>query len=88
MPYQRFFGEPELRRFARRGHGGRGAHRLLRWDQVVELGDVIAGRVSVPDFSSSILLFESQGIALEDVAIANQAYELARKHGKGREIQL
>jgi ornithine cyclodeaminase len=63
-------------------------HGLLRWDQVQELGDIVAGRVRAPDFSSSIILFESQGIALEDVVIANEAYELARKLGKGREIQL
>ena len=64
------------------------AHGLLRWDQVEDLGDVVAGRARVPDFSSGIIIFESHGLAMEDVAIAARAYELARAQGLGREISL
>jgi ornithine cyclodeaminase/alanine dehydrogenase-like protein (mu-crystallin family) len=63
-------------------------HGLLRWDQVVNLGDVVVGRVPVPDFASGIILFESHGLAIEDVAIAAEAYELARARGLGRQITL
>lgn len=64
------------------------SHGLVRWDQVRELGDVISGRTALPEFSSGIILFESLGTALEDVAIANEAYELAIKCKLGREISL
>ncbi len=63
-------------------------HGMLRWDQVEDLGDVVVGRVTVPDFGSGVILFESHGLAIEDVAIAAKAYELARAQGLGREIAL
>ncbi len=64
------------------------SHGLLRWDQVQELGQVVAGRVPLPDFASGIILFESQGVTLEDVAIVAHAYERAKAQGLGREIEL
>jgi alanine dehydrogenase len=64
------------------------AHGLLRWDQVWNLGDVVVGRAPIPDFSSGVILFESHGLAIEDVAIAAKAYELARAQGLGTEISL
>jgi alanine dehydrogenase len=63
-------------------------HGLLRWDEVCNLGDVLVGRVPVPDFKSGIILFESHGLAIEDVAIAAKAYELARAQGLGTTINL
>jgi ornithine cyclodeaminase/alanine dehydrogenase-like protein (mu-crystallin family) len=63
-------------------------HGRLRWDQVWNLGDVVVGRVPVPDFGSGTLLFESHGLAIEDVAIAARAYELARARGLGTPISL
>ncbi len=64
------------------------AHGLLRWDQVWNLGDVIVGRAPVPDFKEGTILFESHGLAIEDVAIAAKAYELARAQGLGADISL
>jgi alanine dehydrogenase len=64
------------------------AHGLLHWDRVEELGDIIIGRVPVPDFKTSTILFESHGLAIEDVAMSMRAYELARAKGLGREINL
>lgn len=64
------------------------AHGMLRWDQVWNLGDVVVGRVKPPAFSSGVILFESHGLAIEDVAIAAKAYELARAQGLGTEISL
>jgi alanine dehydrogenase len=63
-------------------------HGLLRWGQVEELGDVIVGRAAVPDFSSGIIVFESHGLAMQDVAVAALAYELACVQGIGRPIAL
>ncbi len=64
------------------------SHGMLRWDQVKNLGDIVAGSVPVPDFSSGIFFFKSNGVAMEDVAIAARAYELARVQGIGTEISL
>lgn len=64
------------------------AHGLLRWDQVWNLGDVVVGRAPVPDFKAGTILFESHGLAIEDVAIAAKAYELAKAQGLGTDISL
>jgi alanine dehydrogenase len=64
------------------------AHGLLRWDQVWNLGDVVVGRAPVPDFTAGTILFESHGLAIEDVAIAARAYEIAKERGLGKEITL
>jgi alanine dehydrogenase len=64
------------------------AHGLVTWNQVQELGSVVAGRVSAPDFDAGIILFEAQGIAIQDVAISLAAYTLAKERGVGREIAL
>lgn len=63
-------------------------HGMLRWDQVASLGDVVVGRVPVPDLRAGVILFESHGLAIEDVAISAKAYELAREQGYGSEISL
>jgi ornithine cyclodeaminase len=49
------------------------AEGVVDLDDVVELADVVAGAVARP--ASGPVLFESQGIALEDVAAAALAYE-------------
>ena len=57
----------------------------FNWELAVELKDVVSGRVSRPD-PSAITLFESQGVALEDVASAGYVYRRARQEGLGREL--
>ena len=59
----------------------------LRWEQVRELKDVVAGVVSGRKSREEITLFESQGIALEDVAVAAHAVRLAEERGIGRELK-
>jgi ornithine cyclodeaminase/alanine dehydrogenase-like protein (mu-crystallin family) len=56
----------------------------LNWEDVVELADVVAGRVPGRRSPEEITLFESQGIALEDVAAARMVYERAREVGAGQ----
>lgn len=63
-------------------------HGTLRWEQVHNLGEVVAGRVAPPDFSAGTILFESHGLAIEDVGIAAKAYELAVAQGLGTNIAL
>ena len=64
------------------------AHGLINWDRVEELGQVITGRVPVPDFSKATILFGSHGLNTTDVAIAARTYELAKQHGIGSHIDL
>ncbi len=64
------------------------AKGLLNWGSVEELGDVVNGRVALPDLKKSTILFGSHGLAVTDVAMAARAYELARAQGVGTEIQI
>jgi ornithine cyclodeaminase/alanine dehydrogenase-like protein (mu-crystallin family) len=59
----------------------------LSWDRVHELADVVVGRVGRRR-REEITLFESHGLAIEDIAVAARAYELARERGIGQEIPL
>jgi len=64
------------------------AHGLLTWNHVHNLGDVVTGRVTLPDLAKSTILFGSHGLAITDVAMAARTYELARAHGVGVDIPL
>jgi len=61
---------------------------LVRWEQIYELRDVVAGLVPGRLHDEEITLFESQGIALEDVAVGAYLLRLARERGRGSEIEL
>ena len=58
----------------------------LTWDRVGELGQVVVGAQPGRTADSQITLFESQGLAAQDVAAAAYVYEQARAQGVGREI--
>ncbi len=58
----------------------------FRWDQVCELQDIIAGRVLGRPDDQSITLFESMGVALEDIAAAQLVYRKAKEQGIGQEL--
>ncbi len=64
------------------------AKGVLTWDRVEELGDVVTGRVQIADPRTSTILFESHGLAINDMAMAAKTYELARVQGLGAEIKL
>lgn len=60
---------------------------VVRWEEVFGLRDVLAGRILGRRSLEAITLFESQGIALEDVAVADSLVRQARAHGLGREVE-
>ena len=60
----------------------------VRWDQIHDLASVVAGRVSGRDSDDEITLFESQGIAVSDVAAAAYVYRKAKEAGLGVEVPL
>jgi ornithine cyclodeaminase/alanine dehydrogenase-like protein (mu-crystallin family) len=60
----------------------------LSWERVRELGDVVAGRIDPRRGAGDVTLFESQGIAIEDVAVAKVVYERGRDEGLGRTLDV
>lgn len=54
--------------------------------QMVELGEVIAGTRSGRRTAEDITLFESQGMAIQDLAVAKRLLALAGERGVGREL--
>jgi alanine dehydrogenase len=56
------------------------------WEDARELGLVVVGEFPGREDASEITLFESQGIALEDIALAARIYERAIKEGIGERL--
>lgn len=56
---------------------------LMAWEKVYELAPIVAGRMAGRRSGDEITLFESQGIAMEDVAAAQLIYERALARGIG-----
>ena len=56
---------------------------FVRWEQVRALSDVVGGTTPGRISEDDITLFESQGIALEDIALGARVYELALEQGVG-----
>jgi ornithine cyclodeaminase len=48
------------------------------WERAIELHDLLAGNVEVPRAGPAPVLFETQGVAIQDVAVAGLAYERHR----------
>jgi ornithine cyclodeaminase/alanine dehydrogenase-like protein (mu-crystallin family) len=59
---------------------------IFRWSMSHELKDVVSGRMSGRPNNSCTTLFESQGVAIEDVAAALHVYSKARQRGMGQEL--
>jgi ornithine cyclodeaminase/alanine dehydrogenase-like protein (mu-crystallin family) len=59
---------------------------VLSWDDVVDLGQIVAGQVAGRRGDQSITLFESLGIAIEDVAVARRVYQKALASGVGQPL--
>ena len=62
------------------------ARGTFRWSMANELADVVAGRVPGRPSEQSVTLFESMGVALEDIAAAQLVYRKAKEQGIGQEL--
>ena len=60
----------------------------VNWERVHTLGDVVAGKAPRRTSADEITLFESHGLALEDLAVACRVLDLARASGAGMELPL
>lgn len=58
----------------------------LSWERVVSLGDIVAGKAAGRALVTDITLFKSLGVAIEDVALAARAYEMALAQGVGQTL--
>lgn len=56
--------------------------------QLVELGEVIIARHAGRSDAAQITLFESQGMAIQDLAVADELVKLAKVRGLGSELPL
>ncbi len=61
---------------------------MTREDVAAELGQIVAGRVPPPGRGGSPIVFDSTGMALQDVAAAAAVYERAQAAGRGISVQL
>ncbi len=59
---------------------------VLRWGEVVELGQIVAGHHPGRRHRDSITVFESLGVAFEDVAVARVVYGKAVDAGIGAHL--
>lgn len=57
--------------------------KVITWEHVIELGQIVAGRVPGRTSETQLTLFESLGIAAEDVAVAHCVYDNACREGAG-----
>ena len=58
-------------------------HGAISWQQVRELADIVAGNIAGRTSPNEITLFESRGVALEDVTAAALVYRSACEQGLG-----
>ena len=59
---------------------------LARWETLPEMGEVAAGLRSGRESSEQITLYESHGVAIQDLYVAAKVIERARANGLGREF--
>ena len=58
------------------------------WDDVREFADIVSGKTPGRTSPDQITLFKSNGIAIEDVAVASRVFELANQRQLGTRIPL
>jgi ornithine cyclodeaminase/alanine dehydrogenase-like protein (mu-crystallin family) len=58
----------------------------LMWQQVRPLSDVVGGIIPGREFKDDVTLFESQGVALEDIAVGEWVYRQAVEQGIGTQV--
>lgn len=60
----------------------------LQWTDLVELGEIVAGKAEGRVSDEDVTLFKSVGIAIEDIAVAAHTYKAAMAAGLGRSLDM
>lgn len=61
---------------------------VTRSDVHAELGEIVAGKKAARESTKEIIVFDSTGMALQDVAAAVVVYEKAHRNGSGTRLNL
>ena len=61
---------------------------LIDWDSLTELGDIIANRAPKRTSPHQITLYESHGMGIQDLYVANELVELSRERGIGVDLPI
>lgn len=61
---------------------------ITRWDRMHELGEVVCGKVPGRKRPDEVTLFKSNGLAIEDIAVAQKVLERAKAARAGSEVPL
>jgi ornithine cyclodeaminase len=62
---------------------------VITWDKVVDIADILAGKTRGRTDDKQIILYKNQGgQGIIDIALAKKCYDLARRHGKGYELDI
>jgi ornithine cyclodeaminase/alanine dehydrogenase-like protein (mu-crystallin family) len=62
---------------------------VITWDKVIEISDVLAGKVQGRTDDRQIIVYKNQGgQGIVDLALAKKCYELATQCGKGYEMRI
>ena len=59
---------------------------MFQWSTVVDLADVLTGKVTPRQSDDAIVIFKSVGMAIEDLALAAKLLELAKQQKVGRQL--
>jgi ornithine cyclodeaminase/alanine dehydrogenase-like protein (mu-crystallin family) len=60
----------------------------MKWSDLVELGEVVSGKISGRNSEQDITLFKSVGVAVEDIAVAAHIYRIAKGAGVGKSLDI
>ncbi|MGH7884785.1 MAG: ornithine cyclodeaminase family protein, partial [Thermodesulfobacteriota bacterium] len=60
----------------------------LHWSDLVELKDIVSGKINSRKGDDDITLFKSIGIAAEDIAVASYIYKIAKENKIGKNIDV
>ena len=61
---------------------------LLDWDALTEIGEVIAGRAPKRTSSGQITLYESHGMGIQDLYVAERLVQMSRACGIGKDLPI
>lgn len=61
---------------------------ITSWDRMHELGEVVCGKLPGRERPDEVTLFKSNGLAIQDVAVACKVLERAKAQGLGTEVPI
>ncbi|MBA2363750.1 MAG: ornithine cyclodeaminase family protein [Chloroflexia bacterium] len=61
---------------------------LLSWEWLIELGDIVSGRQEGRRAPDDVTLFNSHGVASEDIVLAHDVWLRATRNGVGRPVSM